>query len=87
MKKILTILLLIIFLQLQVYSFPICVVAFKKCNSHLLVTVNECKVKQKYSKGIKEPEIKPANEYYLNPVEQNLSLFADIDLMSVFIVI
>ena len=83
MKKIILTILSIIFLQTNVFSFPISAVAFKKCNSHLLITVNECKVKQKYSKGIKEPEIRPENEYYLNPVEQNISLFADIDLMSV----
>ncbi len=83
MKKIILTILSIIFLQTNVFSFPISAVAFKKCNSHLLITVNECKVKQKYSKEIKEPEIRPTNEYYLNSVEQNISLFADIDLMSI----
>ena len=83
MQKILTALLTIIFLQLQVYSFPICAVAFSKCDLNLLTTKNECNARQKYSKGTKEPEIRPTNEYYLNPVEQNISLFADIDVMSV----
>ena len=68
---------------MQVYSFPICVVAFSKCNLNLLTTKNECNAKQKYSKGTKEAEIRPTNEYYLNSVEQNISLFADIDLMSI----